>query len=108
MRVTEVVMKVIFLNSLIMDSPTDALTRSMIYRFGWICKCYMSLSNLPPPTAQTNHHRDLKFGMEGHLVPNRGAIEAIFDKLPQSRDIGQGYPWGAKMLVGRVGHRTSR
>ena len=52
----------------------------------------MSLTNLPPPTAQTNHHRDLKFGMDTHLVPNRGAIEAIFDKLPQSGFMGQG--WG--------------
>ena len=52
-----------------------------------------------PPTAQTDHHKDLKFGMDSHLGPNRGAIEAIFDKLPQSRDMGQGwgYPWGAKM-----------
>ena len=68
-------------------------------RFGRICKCYMSLSKVDPPTAQTDHHKDLKFGMGSHLVPNRGAIEAIFDMLPQSRDMGQGwgYPWGAKM-----------
>ena len=59
----------------------------------------MSLSKVDPPTAQTDHHKDLKFGMDTHLGPNRGAIEAIFDKLPQSRDMGQGwgYPWGAKM-----------
>ena len=54
---------------------------------------------LTPPTAQTNHHRDLKFGMDTHLVPNRGAIEAIFDKWPQSGFMGQGWgtPGGAKM-----------
>ena len=46
----------------------------------------------PPPTAQTDHHKDLKFGMDTHLVPNRGAVEAIFDKWPQSRFMGQG--WG--------------
>ena len=70
-----------------------------IYRFGRICKCYMSLSILHPPTAQTDHHKDLKFGMDNHLVRYREAIEAIFDKLPQSRFMGQGwgYPWGAKM-----------
>ena len=51
----------------------------------------MSLSKVPPPTAQTDHHKDLKFGMDNHLVPNRGAIEAIFDKLPQSGFMGQGY-----------------
>ena len=69
------------------------------YRFGRICKCYMSLTKVAPPTAQTDHHKDLKFGMDTHLVPNCGAIEAIFDKSPQSRDMGQGwgYPWGAKM-----------
>ena len=50
----------------------------MPYRFGRICKCYMSLSKVDPPTAQTDHHKDLKFGMDTHLVPNRGAIEAIF------------------------------
>ena len=52
----------------------------------------MSLSILHPPTAQTDHHKDLKFGMDTQLVPNRGAIEAIFDKLPQSGFMGQG--WG--------------
>ena len=59
----------------------------------------MSLTKVAPPTAQTDHHKDLKFGMDTHLVPNRGAIEAIFDKSTQSRDMGQGwgYPWGAKM-----------
>ena len=59
----------------------------------------MSLSKVDPPTAQTDHHKDLKFGMDTRLRPNRGAIEAIFDKLTQSRDMGQGwgYPWGAKM-----------
>ena len=52
-----------------------------------------------PPTAQTDHHKDLKFGMDTYLRLNCGAIEAIFDKLPQSRFMGQGwgYPWGAKM-----------
>ena len=49
----------------------------------------MSLSNLHPPTAQTDHHEDLKFGMGGYLVPNRGVIEAIFEMLPQNRDMGQ-------------------
>ena len=58
----------------------------------------MSLSKVDPPTAQTDHHKDLKFGMDTRVMPNRGAIEAIFDKLPQSRDMGQGwgYSWGAK------------
>ena len=69
-----------------------------ISRFGRICKCYMSLSKVVPPTAQTDHHKDLKFGMDNHLVPNRGAIEAIFDKLPQSGFMGQGWgtPGGGK------------
>ena len=59
----------------------------------------MSLSKVPPPTAQTDHHKDLKFGMDTHVRPNRGAIEAIFEKLPQSGDMGQGWgtPGGAKM-----------
>ena len=59
----------------------------------------MSLSKVVPPTAQTDHHKDLKFGMYSHLRPNRGAIEAIFDKLPQSGFMGQGWgtPGGAKM-----------
>ena len=67
--------------------------------FGRICKCYVSLYNLHPPTAQTDHHRDLKFGMDTHLRSNRGAIEAIFDNLTQSRVMGQGWgtPGGAKM-----------
>ena len=71
----------------------------MVYRFGRICKCCMSLSKVPPPTAQTDHHKDLKFGMDTHVRPNRGAIEAIFEKLPQSGDMGQGWgtPGGAKM-----------
>ena len=59
----------------------------------------MSLSNLHPPSAQTDNHKDLKFGMDIHLRPNRGAIEAIFDKLTKSRVMGQGQgtPGGAKM-----------
>ena len=59
----------------------------------------MSLSKVDPPTAQTDHHKDLKFGMDTRVMPNRGAIEAIFDKLTQSPGMGQGwgYPWGAKM-----------
>ena len=59
----------------------------------------MSLSKVPPPTAQTDHHKDLKFGMDTHVRPNRGAIEAIFEKLPQSGDMGQGWgtPGGAKI-----------
>ena len=59
----------------------------------------MSLSKVDPPTAQTDHHKDLEFGMDTHLGPNRGAIKAIFDKLTQSPGMGQGwgYPWGAKM-----------
>ena len=56
----------------------------------------MSLSKVDPPTAQTDHHKDLKFGMDTHLMPNRGAIEAIFDKLPQSGFMGQG--WGTPAL----------
>ena len=74
-------------------SPNPILEkRNFMYRFGRICKCYMSLSKVTPPTAQTGHHKDLKFGMDTHVRPNRGATEAIFDKLPQSRDMGQG--WG--------------
>ena len=59
----------------------------------------MSLSKVPPPTAQTDHHKDLKFGMDTHIRPNRGATEAIFEKLPLSRAMGQGWgtPGGAKM-----------
>ena len=58
----------------------------------------MSPSKVPPPTAQTDHHKDLKFGMDTHVRPNRGAIEAIFEKLPQSGDMGQGWgtPGGGK------------
>ena len=44
-----------------------------IYRFERICKCcycYMSLSKLHPPTAQTNPHIYLKFGMDTHVMPN--------------------------------------
>ena len=50
----------------------------------------LSLSKEPPPPkkAQTDHHNDLKFGMYSHLRPNRGAIEAIFDKLTQSPGMG--------------------
>ena len=59
----------------------------------------MSLSKVDPPTAQTDHHKDLKFGMDTHIRPNRGATEAIFEKLPLSRAMGQGWgtPGGAKM-----------
>ena len=59
----------------------------------------MSLSKVVPPTAQTDHHKDLKFGMDTHIRPNRGATEAIFEKLPLSRAMGQGWgtPGGAKM-----------
>ena len=52
----------------------------------------MSLSKVDPPTAQTDHHKDLKFGMDTHIRPNRGATEAIFEKLPLSRAMGQ--EWG--------------
>ena len=37
----------------------------------------MSPSKVDPPTAQTDHNEDLKFGMKSHLAPYCGAIEAI-------------------------------
>ena len=59
----------------------------------------MSLSKVPPPTAHMDRHKELKFGMDTHIRPNRGATEAIFEKLPLSRAMGQGWdtPGGAKM-----------
>ena len=45
-------------------------------------------STHPPPTAQTNNARDLKFGMEGHRGNTFWVIRAIFEFLPLSRDIG--------------------
>ena len=54
---------------------------------------YVTFQGTPPsPTARTDHHKDLKFGMDTHARPNRGATEAIFDKLPQNRDMGQKCP----------------
>ena len=51
-----------------------------------------------PPTAQTDHHKDLRFGMDTQSRPNRGATEAIFEKLSQSCAMGQewGTPGGQK------------
>ena len=46
----------------------------------------------PPPTAKTEHARDPKFGMIGPQGTRLRVTEAIFDKLPLSRDLG--VAWG--------------
>ena len=46
----------------------------------------------PPPTAQTEHARDPKFCMIGPQGTRLRVTEAIFDKLPLSRDLG--VAWG--------------
>ena len=51
-------------------------------------------ANPPPPTAQTDHGIDLKFGMVTHLVHTFGVFEAIFEFPPLRRDIGGKPPGG--------------
>ena len=63
------------------------------YRFGWIIKCYMSLSNPPHPTAQTTYSRDMKFGMESQWENTFWAIRGFFQFPPLSRDMRVG--WGS-------------
>ena len=48
------------------------------------------------PSAQTEHGRDFKFCMEGHLYNSFKTIEAIFDISPlgQARGVGLGTPGG--------------
>ena len=72
----------------------------MLYRFGWIIKCYVSLSNPPHPTAQTTYSRDMKFGMESQWGNTFWAIRGFFQFPPLSRDMGVGWgsPWGLKNL----------
>ena len=60
--------------------------------FGWIIKCYMSLSNPPHTTAQTTYSRDMKFGMESQWGNTFGAIRGFFQFPPLSGDMGVG--WG--------------
>ncbi len=43
----------------------------------------------PPPTAQTEQARNLKFGMVGPKGDRLGMIEAIFEKLPLSRNMAK-------------------
>ena len=62
----------------------------MLYRFGWIIKCYVSLSNPPHPTAQTTYGRDMKFGMESQWGNTFWAIRGFFQFPPLSRDMGVG------------------
>ena len=70
------------------DKPT--VCRLIDYRFGWIIKCYMSLSNPPHPTAQTIYSRDMKFGMESQWGNTFWAIRGFFQFPPLSRDMGVG------------------
>ena len=64
------------------------------YRMYHIRRCYPPKLTHPPPTAQTDHGIDLKFGMVTHLVHTFGVIEAIFEFPPLSRDIGGKPPGG--------------
>ena len=48
-----------------------------------------SIFEPPPPTAQTEHARDLKFYMVGPQGTRFWAIEAIFEFYPRSRDMSQ-------------------
>ena len=54
----------------------------------------------PAPTDQTEHSRSMKFGMVNHWGNRSGAIEAIFDISPLTRDMGVGWgtPGGSKIL----------
>ena len=61
-------------------------------KFGWITKCYMSLSNPPHPTAQTTYSKDMKFSMKSQWGNTFWAIRGFFQFLPLSRDMGAG--WG--------------
>ena len=47
-----------------------------------------------PPTAYTEHCTDLKIGMDAHLDHTFGVIEAIFEFLPLSWDMGENPPQG--------------
>ena len=58
-------------------------------------KCDPPLFNPPTPTAQTGHDRGLKFGMLSPWGRGFWAIEAIFDILPLSQDMGLG--WGCPL-----------
>ena len=60
------------------------------YRFGWIIKCYMSLSNPPHPTAQTTYSGVMKFGMVSQWGDTFWAFRGFFQFPPLSRDIGVG------------------
>ena len=46
----------------------------------------------PSPTAQTEHSRELKFGMKGPQARLSGMTKAIFAMSPLSWDIGVGCP----------------
>ena len=63
------------------------------YRSPHICRCHNALRYPPPPTAQTEHDRDLKFDMEILWVNRFGATEAIFNMLPLTQNLGVG--WGS-------------
>ena len=43
-----------------------------------------------PPTAHMDHHRDFKFGMDGHHGHSFQLTGAIIDKCPLSWDMGVG------------------
>ena len=52
-----------------------------------------------PPADQTTHSRALKFGMVSLYGYRNGSIEAIFEILPLSQDMGvcRGSPQGSKL-----------
>ena len=54
-----------------------------------------------PPTAQTEHSREVKFGMEGPQAKLSGMTKAIFDMSPLRWDIGVGCltPGGGKNRI---------
>ena len=54
------------------------------YKFPPFIRCAAGFSYPPPPTAQTEHSRDFKFGMRGPQGKLFGLIGAIFDTIPLS------------------------
>ena len=73
-----------------------------LYKFLPNKKCSTGFSYLPPPplTAQTEHSRDLKFGMEGPQGKLFGIIGEIFDASPQGWDMGVGGPTPRMVKIG--------
>ena len=54
-----------------------------------------------PPTAQTEHIRELKFGMKGPQAKLSGMTKAIFAMFPLSWDIGVGCPTPGVEKIGK-------